>query len=326
MEEKGFLRRHWFALLVIFLLALGAWGYLYSGSQPSYAAVITHVSNDVSSRHHNPRHGSSYTVYTREITVSYEENGEAKEEALKISYRNKWSPPRVGMNLSVTRNLLGKLVPYPDSTLRDISAVLLILGGVLAALAGTIYLLSIRSHREEVRTEDASPSAEPDPSVPVRLGLIPGEDESWHWVGTLDEAFVRQNARKVLIIILIISLCITVLSLIISAMADAWAVLWAILAVDVIMLVIGLTSFYYMEHSDIVRKESYHMRKDGIVIGSGKYETYYSWNSVREIQALEGYLLICGKIRNSRVYASPEQMPFIREYIRNHVPAGTVLR
>lgn len=318
MKEKSSFWKYlrWGLGLVLFVF--GLWGFIFSYTQPVIKATVTSV-GPATAQKHRPSHGNTYTTYHRTLEVRFEQDGKTVDAKVDVSYRNSWAPPRVNMELDVSRNPFGSVVAVPDLTLRKIGLYMAIGGGILLAAAWLTGRAKARKEQEDVRTGGAAPveKAEEAEQIPETLHRL--ERGGFWWIGTVDEDYFRQNAGMVIKIMGIIAAGILLIGIIPALTEGTTELLWILLLTDAFLMGIVFLVYRAVIRSGYSRKQYHEIREDGLCIGQGKSRNYYPWEKVLDVQDQGTYLEISGKVLKSRVYAPAEIMPFVREYVMNHV-------
>ena len=318
MKEKGGFRRYLPWILGLLLFVFGLWGFIYSCTQPVIRATVTTV-GPVSTRKHHPSHGSAYTTYHRTLGVRFEQDGKTVDAKVDVTYRNPWTPPRVDMELEVGRNPFGSVVAVPDLTLRKIGLYMAVGGGILLAAAWLTGRARSMKEQEDARTGGKAPPEKTEEAEQIPEPLHRLEKGGYWWIGTMDEDYLRQNAGLVMKIMGIIAACILLIGIIMALMENAMEILWIIVLTDAILMGIGWGISQLVVRSEYSRKQYHEIREDGLSIGQGKSRIYFPWERILSVQDQGTYLEISGKVRKSRIYAPAEIMPFVREYVMNHV-------
>ena len=318
-EKSGFWRYLRMALYLC-LLVFGVWGVIYSYQQPRIPSTVISV-GPATSTTRRPRHGSSYTVYRRTLRVVYEENGEEKRAEVRVSYRNRWAPPREGMELEICRNPLGEIVAFPDLKTREIGLFAAVIGGVMLLAAGLIVRAGARKEQERFRTSGdvISPKREPEGTLPEG---IREENGRYAWYGRAGDEYVREQSKRVAKIMGLVTLGILLVATLMTMGSGSWEFWLIMLGVAAAMMLIGLGVSRIMLRDPSLRRIYCELGEDGLRIGEGKSFIYLPWDRVLEVRDRGRYLEVAGKVRQVWIYPPEGGKAFVLDYIREHARCG----
>lgn len=321
MAEKNSLKVIAWRILCLCVFAFGLWALIYSYVQPTFTATIRSV-GPATSRSHHRRSGGSYTTYHRTLAVTYLENGEEVRAEVEVSYQNRWAPPQVGGQLQVSRNILGKVIAFPDRSLRTAGLLMTVGGAVFLAGIGLSIWAGSRDEQEKIRSSGRTDADEPEEKETLPAGFSRTNRGGIVWRGSLGDDYVRERGNLLIRVMWIIALCILGIGGILSLGGGGGEFLLFIALTCFLLLLIGYFCRWYMIRSSSSRWEIFEINEAGVRIGSGRSSSFFFWENIREVRDAGEYLEIQGKISTGRIYASEEMMPFVRECVRKHLPDG----
>ncbi len=313
------------ALLILFLCmtVFGAYGLYFTYTQPHYPATVLSV-GDVVSRSRRTRRGSS-TSYHTTLRVLYEENGTEQRADVAFVYSNRWFPPKAGTRIEVSRGLLGNVIAWPDED----TNVLLWIATVFGAAGLIVLRLVLRaldSHEEAALRGLQNPEEETAP-VDSRARIITDRvtqqpDGTWRWRRALSAEAQQRNDRFVNRMLIGIAAFILAVGVFLCLQVHSWEPFPIVLLSDAVYLAIAFFVLWIVRRRPEPRMELYELREDGAKTGYGRNANYFPWSGVRRVSFQYDCVLLKGNVFQLRIYAPPEDMPFVRSFVEQRIPAS----
>lgn len=124
----------------------------------------------------------------------------------------------------------------------------------------------------------------------------------------------------------IIALLVLALGVFLAMSFHNWVVFAALAAGVVVFLGIVALVCFLIYRLDSNPQQIYEMTEVFVKSGFGRHATHFVFDQTKELVVTREYLLLRDGITRVRVYAPEEDMPFVRNFIVNHVPGEADIR
>ena len=307
MDGKGWLKKYWRRVLLVFGVILGVYLLLVGYTQTPITATTKSVS--VTYRHTHRRR--SRTSYHNDLTVDYEENGEKLEATVSYYYKSLWDKPHTGDQIQIVRGAFGGMVCWPDQNARVYGWMLMVMCLFFLALARYSDRTAENRDREPDRISDN----------PFSGQITLGEDGMYHWSCQTDREY-EQGAFKTTM-----WACGGICAFLILAgivTGDGEVITIMLLCTGIAMLIaFGISAAMYRGSGHVTL--SYEMNDRYIHIGQGKGSRYISFRNVKGVSIQENKLLVdTGGHKDLPVFVPEEDLEKMREYIQKKINRRTM--
>ena len=148
---------------------------------------------------------------------------------------------------------------------------------------------------------------------------------SYKWDCSIDRDYHQRSGREGLWGVLILCAVVLFIFLGISHGENLKEDIWIpLLVIGVILLITLPLLFLWNSAGD--PHEQYVMTEDYVKSGYEKSSIYSEFKNTKEVYVTAKYIEMIGKYKNNRIYVSPEDMEFVREFILKRLPEDAVIR
>lgn len=146
------------------------------------------------------------------------------------------------------------------------------------------------------------------------------EDGAYRWRGTVEKEYEHRSYT----LTRIICVCIAVFCLLFGVLLSLQYVgIQSFLPVVISVVLFLLISFgicWLMEKAPGPYSEIYELTDTYVKTGSGKTSAYFHFSKAKKVIVSPKYIELKGTFGGPRVYASEEDMPFVKGWIMSRIP------